>query len=67
MAELNEQQQVLLDLLDTARADILAGRPAERTAYALETSLRCTRYTDMTDGTADDVTWREARGLRSRG
>jgi hypothetical protein len=59
---LSTQQQNLLYLLNTARDDLLAGRPAQRTAYALEQALRVAEFDDMDRG-ADDQAWRVKRGI----
>jgi hypothetical protein len=61
VSELNQQQKNFLELLDVARKDVEAGRPAERAAHALWQALDVARYTDMTDGLADDQRWRITR------
>lgn len=58
---MNPQQRHLLDLLDIARGDLEAGRPAQRTAYALQTQLRAEPYDDFDRGLADDDEWRKTR------
>jgi hypothetical protein len=58
---MNSQQQHLADLLDIALGDLHAGRPAERTAYALEQALHVSAYDDLTRGEADDQNWRVVR------
>jgi hypothetical protein len=59
---MNDQQRDLASLLRTALADLEAGRPAERTAYALQMAIRATPFDDMTSGEADDQAWRRIRG-----
>lgn len=52
-----------MDLLMLAREDLLAGRPAQRTAYALRQALNVVEFTDMDKGLADDQAWRRIRGI----
>lgn len=61
---MTDQQRNLMSLLELARMDLEAGRPAQGVARAIQNQLNVTRYTDLDDG-ADDITWRQVRGAGS--